>query len=461
MSNSQKLKTSTKIIYGLGDFANQFSWSFVSSYLTVYYTDIVGIAPMVVSALFLIARIWDGINDPMFGMIAERTKSRWGRFRPYILFGSPILALLTFLVFTHPFASNSFKLIWAAATYIGVGMTYTAVNLSYGSLSAVMTYDSKERIELNSWRMIGAFGGTILLGIVAMPLILFFSGNTESASGRGYTLTAAFFAAAIVLPVMLAIFKTSREVIEPDLSAVKIPLKESLRAVIKNKPLMLLFAAMLLYYMGYATHLNMALYYMMYNVRRVDLVSAFMTISPICSIISIYLTKGIIVKVGKKKMTIIGFIGLAVSLFAMWMVNPGNYAAVIALNGVFGCFGYVTTILMGSVPECIDFAEEKYGVRTDGIAFALVSMATKIGFALGPSIGLGLMGLMGYASNQEQTAAGITSINIAVNLLPAVSLLLAVIPMAVYPLNEQKASGIAKRLEAQSAEKRDAPPKGK
>ena len=130
MEQTKKLSLGTKIVYGLGDFASQLVWTFVGNYLTIYYTDVVGLAPAIASAIMLIARIWDGINDPMFGAIAERTHSKWGRFRPYILFFSPILAVFNVLAFTAPFGNGKAGVAWAAFSYIGLGMLYTVVNLS-------------------------------------------------------------------------------------------------------------------------------------------------------------------------------------------------------------------------------------------------------------------------------------------------------------------------------------------
>lgn len=128
------------ICYSFGDLASQFVWTFVGSYLTVFYTDIVGIAPAAVSAIMLGARIWDAVNDPMMGAIAERTRSRWGRFRPWIAFGCPFLALFSVLCFTHPFSgASSAGVMYAAVIYIIAGMLYTMVNIPYGALAPVMT----------------------------------------------------------------------------------------------------------------------------------------------------------------------------------------------------------------------------------------------------------------------------------------------------------------------------------
>ena len=132
-NKTKKLASKAAVVcYGFGDMASQFVWTFVGSYLTIFYTDIVGLTPVVISMIMLGARIWDAVNDPMMGAIAERTRSKFGRFRPYIAFGCPILAILGVLTFTNPFGGSSkLGVIWAAATYIIAGMVYTLVNIPY------------------------------------------------------------------------------------------------------------------------------------------------------------------------------------------------------------------------------------------------------------------------------------------------------------------------------------------
>ena len=169
----------TLFAYGMGDFASNLCWTFIGSYLSVFYTDVVGMAPAIASAIMLIAKIWDGVNDPMFGAIAERTNTKRGRFRPYILFGAPILAVLSVLAFTTIGRGNA-AVIYAAITYIGCGMAYTVVNLSYGSLSTVMTTNPEDIAQLNSWRMMGTNLSSVLLNAITAPLLMKFSGGSES-----------------------------------------------------------------------------------------------------------------------------------------------------------------------------------------------------------------------------------------------------------------------------------------
>lgn len=190
--SSKRLSKKTLFAYGCGDFASNLCWTFIGSYLTVFYTDIVGLTPAIASALMLIAKIWDGINDPMFGAIAERTNTKKGRFRPYIFYGTPFLALFSVLAFTKV-GTGTTAVLWATFTYIICGMLYTVVNLSYGSLSTVMTSDQEDISQLTSWRMMGTNLSSVMINAIATPLLLAFSGGTGVYTAMGYTKVAILF----------------------------------------------------------------------------------------------------------------------------------------------------------------------------------------------------------------------------------------------------------------------------
>ena len=212
MNTSEKrLSKLTLFAYGMGDFASNLCWTFIGSYLSVFYTDVVGMAPAIASAIMLIAKIWDGVNDPMFGAIAERTNTKRGRFRPYILFGAPILAVLSVLAFTTIGRGNA-AVIYAAITYIGCGMAYTVVNLSYGSLSTVMTTNPEDIAQLNSWRMMGTNLSSVLLNAITAPLLMKFSGGSESYTAGAYTKVAILFAIC-ALPLFYFVYVNCKETI--------------------------------------------------------------------------------------------------------------------------------------------------------------------------------------------------------------------------------------------------------
>ena len=190
-ASTGRLSKKVLFAYGCGDFASNLTNTFMGSYLTVFYTDVVGLLPAVVSAIMIIARIWDAINDPMFGAIAERTNTKRGRFRPYIFYFTPFLALAAVLTFTT--IGGKGAVIYAAITYIVYGMLYTVVNLSYGSLSTVMTTNPEDIAQLTSWRMMGTNLSSVVLSALSPVIMGAISGGT-SFNARSYLVTIAIYA---------------------------------------------------------------------------------------------------------------------------------------------------------------------------------------------------------------------------------------------------------------------------
>ena len=179
MSNTNLNQYGTKpltfanyFVYGLGNFASQLSWTMVGTYLSIFYTDVFGLGVGAVAMLMLVAKIWDGINDPMMGTLMERTHTKWGRFRPYIFVGAPFLVIFTILTFTVPGFEGTAKLVYAYVTYIGLGMAYTMTNVPYLALPTVMTRDPKEVNRLNAAQMMGMTVGQIIRNLFVLNLVL-------------------------------------------------------------------------------------------------------------------------------------------------------------------------------------------------------------------------------------------------------------------------------------------------
>ena len=187
-------------------------------------------------AIMMIARVWDAVNDPMMGAIAERTRSKLGRFRPYILFGSPLLAIFSVLCFTHPFAGSSTAgVIYAAVTYIITGMLYTLVNIPYGALAAVMTEDAEQRNKINASCNVGMNVGILIVNGITANIMLFFSEKgAEVANGNGYFMTALVYAI-ISIPCFLTVFFTSKEQVVPEDTKEKFSLKATITELVTNK----------------------------------------------------------------------------------------------------------------------------------------------------------------------------------------------------------------------------------
>ncbi|MDT8860216.1 MFS transporter [Alkalihalobacillus sp. MEB130] len=436
-----KLSTGTKISYGLGDLASQFVWTFIGSYLLLFYTDVVGLAPAVVAVLMLVSRIWDGINDPMLGILADRTKSKHGRFRPYILYGTPFLAIFSVLVFTAPsFGGNTIaQIAWATFTYIMLGMLYTVVNLPYGSLGAVMTKDPEERQAVSSYRMVGKQLGGVTLSFISMPIILFFS-QSDQPTAYGFTMTALIFAS-LAVPLFYLVFFKCKEVVTP-INPNKVPVKQSLKMIVSSKPLMCIFFIMLLTMTAFFGRMGTVIYYYMYVVQRMELVAIFMPLPFIATAIGIILFSRFATKVGKKNMLYISYSSALASLVFLYFVDFSNIPLLLVGTFWYGLSLFGFPILIAMVPDAIDHMEHKKGIRVDGAANAAISLSTKFGSAISGSGALVLLAVFGYVANTEQTAEAINGINMVVNLMPALLFGLAMIIVKFYGLTEQRATEV-------------------
>ena len=231
----------------------------------------------------------------------------------------------------------------------------------------------------------------------------------------------------------------------------------SIKTVLSNKPLILVFFIQLLAMTAFFGRMGVVIYYLMYNVQRYDLIAAFMSLPSLFTVIGIFLTKNYIVKIGKKKMAAIGYIGAAISLILIFIIGKTagytNIPLLLGLHCAYGFFCFSFPIPMAMVPDAINYQEDRTGVRSDGISYATVSLSTKFGSAFGVSGALLIMGATGYIANAQQTAAALNGINVTVNLIFGIMYLCCLIPLAMYPLNEKKSGEIIENLQKKRAQR--------
>lgn len=443
-ASTDRLSKKTLFAYGCGDFASNLTNTFMGSYLSIFYTDVVGLTPAIVSAIMLIARIWDAINDPMFGAIAERTNTKRGRFRPYIFYFTPFLALAAVLTFTT--IGGSGGAIYAGITYIAYGMLYTVVNLSYGSLSTVMTTNPEDISQLTSWRMMGTNLSSVILSALS-PIIMGAISGGDTFTARSYTVTMIIYAL-FSIPLFYFVYANCKEVVKPVNEGVKVPLSLSLKAVVTNRPLMLVFCMMIFAMFAFFGRMGVVIYYIIYVMQKPQYISVFMALPSIMTVLGIFITKNYIVRWGKKKVTAIGYVGAGLSLIAIYLIDPSNFTAMIILHALYGFFCFSFPIPMSMIPESINYQEDRIGIRTDGLAYAATSLSTKVGNAFGPAMALLIMGAFGYVANAQQTPEAMQGINLATNLVFGICYLLALIPLFFYPLNAEKNAKIQASLDA-------------
>ncbi len=435
------------VIYGLGDLASQFVWTFVGSYLTVFYTDIVGLAPLAISVIMLAARIWDAFNDPMMGSIAERSRFKMGRFRPWIAFGCPFLAIFGVLTFTAPFSGRSAAgVFWAAFTYIVAGMIYTLVNIPYGALAGVMTEDAEQRNKINSCRSIGMNLGIIIVNGLSATLMLKFSrAGAEVADSRGYMMTAVLYGI-ISIPMFIIVALACKEVVKPKGEPPKFSLKDTISNLVRNKYLMLLLVIMILIMTAFMGRLAVAAFYAIYCMNSFQMIAVIMTIPSIATIVGSFFAPMLIKKMGKRNLLFVSCLLMAGGLLIIYFSPFDNYTMIIVGSIVYGLVSLGFPISLSMLADAVDYMEDKTGVRTDGTAYATYGLATKIGNAIGGSVGVLIMAAFGYVANQPQTEQALKGINITVNLLPAIVIILAAVCTLFWRMSDKDADEIRERL---------------
>lgn len=437
-----KLTIREKIGYGLGEAGSQFSWTLVSSYLTVYYTDVVGLTPAIISTIMLVARIWDAINDPMFGSLAENTHTRWGRYRPYILFGAPFLALFNCLTFINLDAPLLWKSVWCAITYIGCGMAYTAVNISVGCLANSMTADNRERVSLSAFR--GIFSGFVgmLISAITMPMILHFGGGSTS-SGRGYFLSAVVYSIAC-LPCFIACFANTREVIGPAReqrreNVVKAQFR-SFAYVFRDRNASLLIIAMFLFLTGIFGRLGIMAYYFIYVLENSALLAGFATAMSAGMLCVNFYAPYMLNHMDKKWVGVISALLQAACCVGFFFAGEARLnVPVVALGFVYGATNMAALVSYSLGAEIVDDNWLRNGVRSDGVIYSCISFSTKMGNAVGGSVGILALGAVGFAANTQMAPAVLTKMDAVINFGPAALFVLAAVFFALNGMTNEKA----------------------
>lgn len=423
-----KLPLWRKIGYGFGELGSQCSWTLISSYLTVFYTDVAGLAPAVISVIMLLA----SVNDPVFGSIAENTKTRWGRFRPYILCGAPVLALFNCLTFLNLNIPGIWKIVWCGFTYIVCGMAYTAVNLSVGCLANSMTALNTERVSLNACR--GIMGGIIqiIISAVTMPMILHF-GNGSTSSGRGYFMAAAVFSA-VCIPCFWICFASTKEIIGADMkkeedaqkSGFVKSLASSLSRTFKDHNAVMMITAMFLFLTGVFGRGGITAYYFIYVLKDARLTAAFAAAMSAGTLAANIYAPFLLNRIDKKKVGALSCICQAACCVLFFIIGETGFGAAAAAAGfLYGVTNLCSLVSNSLAAEVIDDNWLRTGVRSDGVIYSSISFSAKMGNAIGGSAGILALSAAGFVANTQMPDEVLTRMNAVINFGPAVLFVLS------------------------------------
>ncbi len=459
------IKLKEKIGYGFGDMASSMFWKLFGSYLMIFYTDVFGLPAAVVGTLFLVTRVWDSAFDPIVGVVADRTHSRWGKFRPYLLFLAipfSVIGVLTFV--TPPFGDNG-KLIYAYVTYSLMMMVYSAINVPYASLLGVMSDNPKERNTLSTYRMAFAYIGSFIALLLFMPMVNFWSGHSKeiAAQQQGWTLAVAVIAVMCAL-LFIGCFAFTRERVKA-LHEKQAPLKEDLKDLWKNRPWWILLGAGVAALVFNSIRDGATVYYFKYFIVEEDfqtisffgvsfvLSGLYLSVGQIANIAGVILAAPVSNRIGKKQ-TYMGSMAIAtvLSILFFWF-DKDNLALIFTFQILISiCAGSIFPLLWSMYADCTDYSELKTGNRATGLIFSSSSMSQKFGWAIGSALTGWLLSYFGFVANEVQQAEAIQGIKMFMSFLPAAGTLLSIVFISMYPLSEKKMLEISAALKSRRAE---------
>lgn len=453
-----------KIGYGFGDMASSMFWKLFGSYLMIFYTDVFGLPAAVIGTMFLITRVWDSAFDPLVGIVADRTHSRWGKFRPYLLFLAIPFGLIGILTFITPDMGDTGKLVYAYITYSLMMMIYSAINVPYASLLGVMSPDPKERNTLSTYRMAFAYIGSFIALLLFMPMTNWFSiGHSEQ---HGWMMSV------VVIAVMCAVlfygcFAWTRERVKP-IRVKQSPLKDDLKDLLGNRPWWILLGAGIAALVFNSIRDGATVYYFKYFIVEGDyqeipffgisfvLSGLYLAVGQAANIIGVILAAPISNRIGKSK-TYMGAMILATifSIIFYWFSKEQLVWIFIFQVIISICAGSIFPLLWSMYADCADYSELKTGNRATGLIFSSSSMSQKFGWAIGSALTGWLLAYFGFRANEVQSAEAIHGIKLFLSWLPAIGTVLSVVFISMYPLSEKKMKEIMIELELKRKSKKD------
>lgn len=442
----EKLQWKEKYGYGLGDFAFNFVYQGVSLYLTIFYTDVVGLTPIAVSVLFLVARAWDAICDPIMGVIIDHTNTKHGRFRPFLLWFAIPFGISVVLCFTTPPLDDSGKLAYAYVTYIVKGMICTVLTCPYASLAAAMTQDSKERGELGLIRIIGGQIATLIVS-TSIPICLKFFSDTSVGVAGSYQIAMTFCGIIGVIAYFLT-FKVTKERYVNKQEKTKFT-GAVIKKLIFNKPFITLFLGILFMHGYFAVSSSGLAYYFTYIYGSMTGLSIINFVGAGATIVGLLVVQRLLDRFDKKYIAVVGSIGCLI-MPIYFQFCPATTAAMyvaIVIRFVYGFFwAAIQGLIWGLVPDTIEYGELKSGKRAEGLITSLQSFSYKVGLALAGIVPGIVLEVTGYVANAEQTEEAIAGIRAINGWIPFALLIFTIIFMAMYPLTKDRYENVVKQL---------------
>ena len=453
------IRLTEKIGYGFGDMASSMFWKLFGAYLMIFYTDIFGLPAAMVGTMFLVTRIWDSVFDPIVGVIADRTSSRWGKFRPYLLYLAVPFALIGVLTFYTPPFGLTGKLIYAYLTYSLMMMVYSAINVPYASLLGVMSPDPKDRNTLSTYRMMFAYLGSFIALLLFMPMVNRFGSGSSDISDQRFAWTMAVVVIAVMCAILfLGCFAWTRERVKP-INDRKTSLKEDVRDLFHNKPWWILFGAGVATLVFNSVRDGATVYYFKYYILEEQhqsvslfgitfvLSGLYLAVGQMANIIGVIMAAPLSNHIGKRRTFALSMLlAVVLSIIFFWFEKDDLVLIFVFQCLISICAGCIFPLLWSMYADCADYSELRTGNRATGLIFSASSMSQKFGWAIGTAVTGWLLSFFGFQPNAEQAPETIQGIKMFLSWLPAAAALISMVFILVYPLSEKRCKEIMEKL---------------
>lgn len=457
-----------KIGYGFGDMASSMFWKIFSYYLPFFYSNVFGLRLADAALLVLVTRIWDAVSDPMMGVISDRTRTRWGKYRPWLLWVAVPFSVCGILLFTTPDMGYGGKLIWAYTTYIAMMTVYTGINVPYGAMLGVLSDDPKQKTVFSSFRMFFAYGGSFIALAIWQPFCdMFLAGGASEQQAWQYSM---MIIASACLVLFICCFAMTREKIQ---TVSSVSVGKDFKSLLSNKPWWLLIGAALSFNLFNTVRGATVAYFfadvigsdaslLLFGISILFYAGLFLSIGEVANMIGVALCVPIAGKLGKKSTFIMVNAALAVLSIGFWFlpVSPAGYWLMLLFQIVISMLtGIMSPLVWSMYADVSDYAELKYNTASTGLIFSSSSMAQKFGSAIGGAAVLWILGACGYVARESATAdvvvnqpeSAITCLWMLMTFIPAAVSLIAITVVYFYPLTTERIDDITRRLKLQRA----------
>ncbi len=442
------LTTRDKIGYGLGDMASALVWQTATLFLAYFYTDVFGLPAAIMGTMFLLVRVIDAFVDPCIGALVDRTRTRHGRFRPWLLWFAIPFGVSCIITFYVPDASATVKTLYACLTYGILSFIYSAINVPYCAMPGALTMDPHERHSLQSWRFALSFIGGLIVTVIALPLV--------ATLGKGDAQKGYFYAMSLmgILGIVLffACFFLTKERFTPrsDSSG---SMWGDLKRLAGNSQWRIVFIFNIMLLTAVVTRGSATMYYVKYVLLRPDMVFTFIVSGMVAALLGALLSARLLGKFDRVRAyqwTIISFVVFATLIF---FIPPDQIWTIFVLNIIFGFVQNLTTPLQWTMfSDVVDYEEQRSGRRLDGLVFSTALFAIKFGLALGGAVVGWVLAFVDYVPNAaQQSGTVLTTINALFSLIPSVLFIGMALLLVLYKLNSKTVDGIVREL----AQKRD------